>query len=158
MGAYTATDRLDDLADWFDYQSGLLHLDGVAAVRVADVLRVEKGREAILSGSPRRPCLRPSGTEVKSLVRREHDNRDRVYLWGGMEQIEAALVVGRFEAVGFDQLLRGFDIYVAHCAGISERFRNSEAGSTSTRPDTLSGYVLAKGLAIKPPQKCPTRT
>src|SRR5262245_29016074 len=49
-------------------------------------------------------------------------------------------------------------MYVAHCSGVSEVFRNSEAGSTNTRPATLSGYVLAKSFAIRPPQECPTRT
>ncbi len=49
-------------------------------------------------------------------------------------------------------------MYVAHCAGVRELFRNSEAGSTSTRPATSSGYVLANSLAIRPPQECPTRT
>src|SRR4029077_9513151 len=107
----SASHRLDDLADCVDYESGLLHLDGVPAVRVADVLRVEKLREAILSGSPRRPCLRSSGAKIKSFVRGEHDNRDRVHSQRGcMEQIEAALMVGRFQTVRFDQLLRGFDV------------------------------------------------
>ena len=79
---FSAADRLDDLADCIDDKLWLLHLDDVAAVRVADVLRVEKLRETFLSGSPRRPCLRASGAKVKSLIRGEHDDRDRGGLAG----------------------------------------------------------------------------
>jgi hypothetical protein len=64
-----ATDRLDDLPDCANHELGLLHLDGMAAVCVADVFRVEKLCETILSGSPRRPRLRSSGAKVESLVR-----------------------------------------------------------------------------------------
>ena len=62
------TDRRDDLADCVDHQCRLLHLDDVAAVRVADVLRVKKLREAVLSGSPPVPCLRTARAKVESLV------------------------------------------------------------------------------------------
>jgi hypothetical protein len=74
------------------------------------VLRLEELYETILSGSPRRPCLRPSGAKVEALVRGEHDNRHRAYSWRAVEQIEAALVIRRFQIVRFDQFLRGFDI------------------------------------------------
>ena len=75
---------------------------GVAAVRIADMLRVEKLRETILGGSPCWPRLRASRAKVESLVRGKHDNGDRTYSRGAMQQIEAARVIGRFQAVGFD--------------------------------------------------------
>jgi len=64
-----ATNCYDDLPDCVEYQLGLLHLDYVATVRVADALGVKNLGEAALGGSPRRPCLRPSGAKVESLVR-----------------------------------------------------------------------------------------
>ena len=99
---FPATNRLDDLPDCVDHQLWLLHLDGMAAVRVTNVLRVEKLREAILSGSPRWPCLRASGAKVKSLIRGQHDNGHRAVLVGAVKQIESARVVGRFQAIGLD--------------------------------------------------------
>ena len=49
---------------------GCSNLDGVAAVRVADVLRLEELCETILSGSPRRSLCQHQG--VEALVRGEH--------------------------------------------------------------------------------------
>jgi hypothetical protein len=82
----------------------------MAAVRLANVLCSEKFREAILSGSPRRPRLRSSGAKVKSLVRSEHYNGHCAYPGRAMKEIKRARVVGRFQVVGFDQLLRGLDV------------------------------------------------
>jgi hypothetical protein len=66
-------------------------------------------------------------------------------------------VVGCFQAIGFDQLLRGFDVR-RPLRRRQRALQKLRGESTSTRPDTSSGYVLAKSLAIKPPQECPTRT
>lgn len=67
-GTAPITDFRNDLADCIDNQRRLLHLDGVAAVRVGDVLRVKKVGEAVLSGSPRLPCLCTARAKVESLV------------------------------------------------------------------------------------------
>src|SRR5262245_11707074 len=105
-----ATNCLDDLPDCVDHHLWLLHLYGVAAVRVADVFSVEKLCETIVSGSPRLPRLRSAGAKVKSLVGGKHDNGHWVYPGGAIKQIKGARVVRCFEAFGFDQLLRGFDV------------------------------------------------
>ena len=74
-----------------------------------------------------------------------------------MEQIEAALVIGRFQVVRFDQFLRGFDIG-RPLLRRERALQKLRGGIDKTRPDTSSGYALAKSLAIRPPQECPTRT
>src|SRR5690349_14416417 len=82
----------------------------MAAVCVADVFRVEKLCETILSGSPRRPRLRSSGAKVKSLVRSKQDDGDRAYSWRAMQKTKRARVVRRFQAVRLDQLFRGLNV------------------------------------------------
>ena len=82
----------------------------MAAVRVADVFRIEKLCETILRGSPCPPCLRSSGTKVKSLVRSEQDHGDREYSRRVMQQTKRARVVRRFQAVRSDQLFRGINV------------------------------------------------
>src|SRR5258708_24013292 len=76
----------------------------------------------------------------------ERCSRARVRAWSGASK--------PLDSINFVVAL----MYVAHSSGVSEIFRNSEAGSTNPKPDTSSGYVLAKSLAIRPPQECPTRT
>src|ERR1051326_1990608 len=104
------TNRLNDLPDCVYHQLWLLHLYGVAAIRVADVFRVEKLCEMIVSGSPRPPGLRSLGAKVESLVCGKHDNWHCLYHRSAMKQIKRARVVGCFQAVRFDQFLRGFDV------------------------------------------------
>ena len=104
---------------------GVAPSDGMATVRVADVLRVENLGEAVLGGSPRRPCLRPTSAKIKSLVRGEHDDGHGAYLRGAMKQYRGARMVGRFQPLGSMSLFVAL-MYFAHCAGVSELFRNSE--------------------------------
>jgi len=75
-----------------DHKPGLLHLDGVAAVRIVHASR-EKLRETILGGSPCWPRLRAPPAQSRIAVRVSTTTGSHV-LAGAMQQIEAARVIG----------------------------------------------------------------
>jgi hypothetical protein len=133
--------RVDDLANRIDHELGLLPLDEVAAVRIGDVLGAQKRGEMVVSRPPRLACrLRTSSArdKFKALIRGEHDSGDAAHRRRGAELTDAEPVVGRFQVFGSARLLPP-RTKETHCAGVSVSCRNSEPGSTRTRPDTSSG-------------------